>query len=300
MILGFVTRNLRYKLGAFLITFMLWVIVLGSKNVDELKTIPIEIIKPKNLVLVNDLPDAVTVRFAGPKAFLRALLNRDDLISIDLTNAKNGSQLVRIPVEQIKLPLGVRVMSVTPAQFNLRLESLKAKTLPVMLSTMGDLGPGMRLEEVRLEPNNIQVEGPESLIDLLSVLRTEAVDLRSITTSSYRDVSILLPSNKIDLKGVDRVRVRFRLSGGAINNFRVRNLLVTVPSEAKIVSPTSVSVLVQGNMEGLSRELVSQIRIRAKVPSRRVGRMTVPLEADLPPELGLVKIEPPQVIVDVR
>lgn len=73
------------------VAVVLWFVVLGSRNVEETKEIPIEIETSADLVASNEVVDRVAFRLSGPKAFLRAVLDRrEEPIRVNLKGAKSG------------------------------------------------------------------------------------------------------------------------------------------------------------------------------------------------------------------
>ena len=82
-----VSQNMSLKLLSFLIACVLWFAVLGSRNVEVTKEIPVEIITSPDLMVANDVPDKVVFRMSGPKAFLRNILNRkEEPIRVNFTH----------------------------------------------------------------------------------------------------------------------------------------------------------------------------------------------------------------------
>src|SRR5687768_2293795 len=84
------TSNLGTKLISVAIAVVLWMIGLGSRNVEATKEIPLEVITPSELVPANDVPERIAFRLSGPKAFLRTVLDRkDEPIRVNLSGAKS-------------------------------------------------------------------------------------------------------------------------------------------------------------------------------------------------------------------
>src|SRR5471032_1363254 len=83
--------NLGTKVISVIIAVVLWVIVLGSRNVEVTKEVPLEVITPPELVAANEVPERIAFRLSGPKAFLRTILDRhDEPIRVPLNGAKPG------------------------------------------------------------------------------------------------------------------------------------------------------------------------------------------------------------------
>src|SRR4051812_30789871 len=96
--------NLGTKIVSVIIAMVLWVIVLGSRNVEETMEIPMEIITAADIVPFNDVPEKIAFRLSGPKAFLRTFLSRrQDPIRLNLAAAKPGVVTNRIYSDSIRV-----------------------------------------------------------------------------------------------------------------------------------------------------------------------------------------------------
>src|SRR5262245_15471930 len=109
------TSNLGLKLVSVIMGVVLWFVVLGSRNVEVTKEVPVELITPSDLVPSNEIPDKISFRLVGPKAFLRAVLDRkEDPIRVNLGGARPGLVTYRFFSDNIQLPIGVKVLSINP------------------------------------------------------------------------------------------------------------------------------------------------------------------------------------------
>src|SRR5689334_22531141 len=98
------TSNLATKLISLAIAIVLWIVVLGSRNVEVTKEIPLEVITPADIVPSNDIPDRIAFRLSGPKAFLRAVLDRrEEPIRVNLSGAKPGLVTYRFFSDNIRV-----------------------------------------------------------------------------------------------------------------------------------------------------------------------------------------------------
>src|SRR3954468_16624660 len=111
------------KLISVAIAVVLWMIVLGSRNVEATKEIPLEIITPSDIVPANEIPDRIAFRLSGPKAFLRTVLDRkEEPIRVNLSGAKPGLVTYRFFSDNIRVPIGVKVVSINPTAILIKLE----------------------------------------------------------------------------------------------------------------------------------------------------------------------------------
>src|SRR6185437_7418841 len=117
-----VTSNFGTKLISVGIAIVLWFVVLGSRNVEATKEIPLEVITPADLVVANDVPAKIAFRLSGPKAFLRAVLDRrDEPVRVNLAGAKPGLVTYRFFSDNIRVPIGVKVLSISPTAILIKL-----------------------------------------------------------------------------------------------------------------------------------------------------------------------------------
>src|SRR5262249_16481360 len=122
------TQNLSTKLVSVAGAVLLWIVVIGSRNVEVTKEIPLSVTVPPEFALVGDVPDRVSFRLSGPKAFLRTLLDRkEDPIRVQLAVSRPGPVVHRFYSDALRLPIGVRIVSILPPQLSLFVEPMKKK-----------------------------------------------------------------------------------------------------------------------------------------------------------------------------
>ena len=87
--------NLPTKLVSLFIGVLLWIVVLGSQSFEVTKEVPLEVIPPRDLAVAVELPDRIGFRLAGPKAFVRAVLDRREPFTRFELRRVLGHQVVR-------------------------------------------------------------------------------------------------------------------------------------------------------------------------------------------------------------
>lgn len=112
-----ITENLSYKLIALIVTLVLWISMIGSKDSVLTKDYQLQILLPSNTELIHPVPDFVRVEVVGPRVALKKLGQMNSVYSVDLSNAGVGRKTVRLTPEGVNLPLGTRVVSVDPKEF---------------------------------------------------------------------------------------------------------------------------------------------------------------------------------------
>jgi len=173
--------NLRTFLLAFALALAVWVSAVSSADPDQTSQFPnpirIEFIgQDPGLVTMGDIPQSVELTLRAPKSVWEKLTGQEDTVRVvaDLTGLAAGSHTVRVQVQIGVQP--VRVLSATPETFDLFLEPLVTRTLPIELSVLGDPATGYRSGDVTLDPLNVLVSGPESIVNRVAHV-TATLDL---------------------------------------------------------------------------------------------------------------------------
>lgn len=115
-------ENTSYKIVALLITLILWVIILGSKEAIMIKLVPVNFILPKGLVITNNVPQEVSFKAAGPRLVLKKFNEHHDPLVIDLSHMSEGPTTIRIHADSVNTPPGVRILNMSPGAITVKLE----------------------------------------------------------------------------------------------------------------------------------------------------------------------------------
>ena len=194
-------NNIRTLLLAFALAIAVWVTAVTSADPDEVRdfpsAIPIEFIgQDAGLVITGALPKSVNVTMRAPRSVWNLLIEQEHAVRAvaDLTGLSEGEHTITV---QIQTGVGpVRVISITPASFDLTLESLVTRHLPVELSITGNAAIGYEAGVPAMDPGEVILSGPESLV--MQVKHVGAVlDIAGARLS----ISTSLPINVMDANG---------------------------------------------------------------------------------------------------
>jgi YbbR domain-containing protein len=189
--LSSVTSNLGTKVISIVIAGVLWSVVLGSRTVEVTKDIPLEVVTSPEVVPSNDLPEKVSFRLAGPKAFLRAILDRrEEPIRISLLGASPGLVTHRFFSDNIRVPIGVKVVAVSPAALLIRLERLERKEVAIKAEIRGSPPAGYHLAGFEIVPPTLRVKGAVSRLENLAEVVSLPVDLSAIREPTERELNL--------------------------------------------------------------------------------------------------------------
>ncbi|MCM2322470.1 MAG: CdaR family protein [Oligoflexia bacterium] len=289
--------NVGTKLISIAIAVVLWFVVLGSRNVEATKEIPLEVITPADIIPANEIPEKIAFRLSGPKAFLRAVLDRrEDPIRVNLSGAKPGLVTYRFFSDNIRLPIGVKVLSINPTAILIKLEYLKRREVPVRPVLRGAPPEGYRVARSVVKPETVRIKGAESRVDGVTEVQTTPVDISGIRQSLEKEVALDIARYSVQL---DSPMPHLFVDVEAMSaNFRIKNVDIRVLSSYKVrLDEKAVTVLVradQGELKSLDRSKVYAVVDLKGMPK---GRYLRPVKVMLPEELGLVKVIPDKVNV---
>jgi len=194
-----VTLRPRYPLlflVSLLAAFLLWYI-LSAERTREISVRGVRaqltlVNIPSNLVLVSGVPDTVLVQLRGPLS--RALDPRATLeVLLDLSNARPGTNSYPINASDIPLPPEIEVVSVEPAAISLELERRQTLSVAVRPIVEGVPAAGFVLASVRVVPEQVAIQGPESRLDGVDFVETTPVSVEGATGPVETVVEPVLP-----------------------------------------------------------------------------------------------------------
>lgn len=169
-------RDLVSNLASLLLAFSLAVIIWfrASQLQDPLDSqflqLPIQVIgQPADSTLRRSSAQSVQIFLEGPSSALQAL-NSDELIAtIDLSQVPFQTETaVNVDIPQLA---NVTVLSQSPRQVTVFLEESITRAIPVKLDLRGVVARGHTQGEPLLEPANITVTGPASVVETLDFAR---------------------------------------------------------------------------------------------------------------------------------
>ncbi len=110
------------------IALILWTTILGRRDFTYMKIIDLEFKVASGYSIVAR-PEEVRLRVSGTRSALKKFMETtgDQPLIIDLSTRDSGSVEMDVPLSQLDLPAGIKVLSVRPAL--VRAEIFKAPTI---------------------------------------------------------------------------------------------------------------------------------------------------------------------------
>ncbi|MFN8059138.1 MAG: CdaR family protein [Vicinamibacterales bacterium] len=298
-------RRLKLKAFSLVLASVLWFAVSGDRVADRTVRAPLEYENiPAGLELVGVPPVNVEVRLRGESRELAEVADGTIVLVLDLSSARPGTRLFHLLPEDVRVPFGIDVTSVTPATVPLEFDRHGRRTVSVRPALAGEPAAGFVVSGVRVSPPLVDVEGPESRLARVDAVTTDTLSIDGIRANLLEDVTIGVVDGSIRVPQPHRATVAVEVV--EVQAERVlRGVPVTVRRTAASTTDVSlevdaVTVTVQGTREAVSALQPAALRVFVDLASRAPGRHVVPVESEGGPGYGIVGVEPKSIAVRIK
>lgn len=182
MMKDFLTKNIWLKIASLVLASALWVFVILSGRTEITMEVPIVYQGLKQKLDMVDSPKKVNIIIEGQASLLKNLRRGEIRAVIDLSEAKSGRSFYTLTEENFELPKTMLLSDIDPETISVTIESELKKNVPVKPVIVGRPEKGFTIFDIRVVPDNIVVEGPESLIKKIYSVRTEPIDINGLNT----------------------------------------------------------------------------------------------------------------------
>lgn len=288
--------------GAFATAVGLWLLVnIGERTSERTLRVRIEPENiPSGMVITNPIPEYAEVRVSGSGLILSSIDGERLSTALDLSGARPGVFTYALDPKSFQLPRKVEVSRVTPSQVTFHLDRMADRTLPVRLERTGELPSGLRLKELALIPEKVDVVGPKGRLDSLQAIFTAPFDLGELQAgTSELAVDLVQPGGLVRLASPS-IRVR-----AVVEHVIVERTLRKVPVAVRDapssweVRPQNVTVVVRGpelDLKDLALEPGAAYVEAGELDGDRAHRVAP--QVALPSGIELVRVEPREVTLE--
>jgi YbbR domain-containing protein len=292
------------KIVSLLFSFLLWIYVLGTADTQLDKTVAIRFILPQDKAVADENVKSVVYSLSGPRAFIRTIQEREDIITIDLTKKRRryrGRYEVILKPSDISLPFGVKVQKIEPKKIFVGLDKAVSKELVVVPKIQGNIAESHKLVTSKVSPGRLKMRGPKSVMSGIDTISTMPIDLSGLSGEGNKMVGVLIPDERLSFEDDSEVQYLYD-----IRPTRANLVLKDIPVKflaSQIIRKSTrrkVSLIVlsdSGELKDIDKEKISVI---AEIPEKVRGKVEVELKASLPDGLHLLEIQPQKIFVYVK
>lgn len=166
-----IAANIRTFLLALILGVSVWLSAVSSADPNEVRVypnpIPLEVVgNAPSLVITSEIPKFVEVTLRAPSSVWEQLTAQENSVqaTLDLSGLSAGEHTVNIQIRVLVRPY--QIVLANPASVSVKLEPLATQTLPLELSLSGQPATGYQAGEVTLDPTEVSITGPKSIVDL--------------------------------------------------------------------------------------------------------------------------------------
>jgi YbbR domain-containing protein len=297
------SRLIWLQLLSFALAVLLWMAVAGEETVERGLRVPLELQQlPPGLELTGDVPTTVDVRVRGGSGALSRVSPGDVVAMLDLRSARAGHRLFPLTSDQIRAPFGVDVVQITPSAVSMVFEPSATRQVPVVPAVDGRPAPGFVIGSMVSDPPAVDVLGPESAIKRVSFAVTEPVSVSGARDRVRGTVVLGLVDPSLRLKSVRSATVTVQILPAPLERTlrnRPVHLKNVAPGLTARAEPTSVDVTLRGSRDALNRIDADEIVAYVDLAGLGVGRYQLTAHADGSPEVGVARVDPSAVEVQI-
>ena len=162
-------------------------------------TVPLETKANGSMISASENNRYVKVTLRGKRDEVSSVTNKDISAYLDISDiTQEGEYTFPVLIDSsprllLIEPLEVRV---SPEKVSLKVETRTIKYVPVEPLLSGEVAHGFEQTSISVEPATIKIEGPRQMIESITAVQTEAVDIEGIQRTTTRDV-LLQNENKL-------------------------------------------------------------------------------------------------------
>jgi YbbR domain-containing protein len=301
--------NWPLKALALVLAFAIWLSITGQDRTLRDFTVPLEIDFGSERIAMGAPPTGVTLRLEGPERTVRQLDPLRVAVRIDLRSAPLGEREIPLSSAHVKgVPRGVDVALFTPDRIRLVLVRRAQRELEVAAELVGQPPDGHALYGVEVRPAAVVVEGPESVVEAMHVLRTEAIPLEGHTDSFVAEVGLMPEDSQVQVIDADDVDVEVLVDVAPVEAVfdDVQVVLPFATARPARIRPATVKVTFSGPpwlIERLEPTQISAVAEVVRPGPRRAQRVPVGVEVRLPDDrkrlVEVSSVRPAEVSVQV-
>ena len=207
-----ILQNWFLKVVSLLLATLLWAAVSNQASSEIGLDVPLEYRNiPSQLEITGDMTNTIQVRLRGSSSVIKGITAKDVSTTIDLGKMRTGEKIVALSPQNVQVPFGAEVIRVNPSTVRFTLERTVTKTVDIAPTLAGQPTNGFEVGQVFVNPNTVEVEGPESRVDMLSSIATTPIRLDRKQSSFEQTADLDVPDPQIRLQHPSAVNVKIEI-----------------------------------------------------------------------------------------
>ena len=171
----------------------------GLETLTSLE-VPLEYVnRDSRMQILSASENTVRLHLSGSGALISSMKPDQVKVKLDLNNAVNGENVFSITNDNIGVPPGVRLNRIEPSEVKVVLDFPISKKLPIQVNWVGTLPDGLILKSVKLRPDTVAVIGGGEILNKISTMYTERVQLENLQSSGQITVGLAMAPASLEV-----------------------------------------------------------------------------------------------------
>ena len=297
--------NLLLKFVSLIVATILFVMLNAESSTPVEVEFPVSYTVPADFVLIGHPPSSVSTTLKGPWTRFQSFRQGDmQPVVVDLSQmGETGTIRHVVSTSDIQAPLGLQPVSIRPSEWDITIDRLVERSVPVEVAMPHRPAFGYEIVDMRVEPSEVRVVGPQSSMMNLDYVQTRTIDVRGREDDLKVDVALRNPPHPMRL-ATKQVFVSVDIGEEVVPRiFRDVAVKVEVDGEILETNPSTVMLRVSGPRRLVdamkSTSLEATVSVKAELAKGlKTFEKTVELRSALPERTQLVA-PIPRVVISV-
>jgi YbbR domain-containing protein len=213
-VVRWVTDNFLWKMLALAIAVAIWMLVASEPELSTFATVRLEFKNlPDDLEISSEPVSTISLELRGPSGELRSVAEPYGLgtvrpaVVLDMSGVQPGERTFPVSNGSVRLARGVHLVRAIPSEVRFRFERRTTREVPVRPRFRGEGSNGYALEQVTVDPKQMEISGPASHVARVNEALTDLVDVSNVVGSSEIHVNAYVEDPFVRLDGSPQVTV---------------------------------------------------------------------------------------------
>ncbi len=282
---------------SFFISLLLWFYVQNSESQIVVKEIPLTIITPEGKSVARLSSEKLKIKIKGTKFFLKQIHDFQPRYELNIAQTHKRHFTYSLESKNIALPFGTELIEMNPSKVKVKLSRTIKKMIPLKAQFFGELKENLILENVKLLPKKIEVQGAYEPLKRLKFIQTLPIDLDKVRFTSTLKTLPSRPGSLFRLNLETPIEVQLKIKKPK-RRLKVGPLVPKIAQNLEILDKEfslTLDVLVPDDVDIDPK----QLKARLITPSDKTGALKAKVEVELPKDVELLRIYPEYIKVFV-
>ncbi|WP_139905819.1 CdaR family protein [Clostridium thermarum] len=210
--------------------------------------------------------------------------------------------------EELNLPLQpmdeagrvVKNVTISPQIVNVVIPVKRTKTVKINVETIGNIATGMILEGIEAVPATIDIAGEDEVLESITEVNTEPIDLALITEDKTIEVKLIL-NGFTTVKGENSISVKVNVDNIKQMNLSPKIKFENLGDNLEYTADTdSVSLVLMGAESLMQRITEASIQCTVDLSNLGEGTHSVPISIKVPDGVKIESASPHNIDVVIK